>query len=100
VQEKTNVQIGSKDKDFGTLLYKPAIGKNKGKLRIDYTKPTNNIAAAVGDTFLFYQPKLNQAIKSTIAKATKGRTGGFAQLVGLDGSVKALLESYNVEYLD
>ena len=99
VQEKTNVQIGTKDKDYGTLLYKPASGKTKGKLRIDYTKPTNNIAAVNGDTFVFYQPKLNQAIKSTLAKATKGRTSGYAPLVGLDGSMKTLLETYNVEYV-
>src|SRR5918911_1417269 len=45
VQEKTNVQIGTKDKDYGTLLYKPANAKAKGKLRIDYTKPTNNTVA-------------------------------------------------------
>jgi outer membrane lipoprotein-sorting protein len=97
IQEKTNVQIGTKDKDFGTLLYKPSVGKNKGKMRIDYTKPTNNVAAVVGDTFLFYQPKINQAIKSTLAKAAKGRASGYAPLVGLDGSMRNLLESYNVE---
>src|SRR5262245_57135705 len=45
VQEKTNVQIGTKDKDYGTLLYKPANSKAKGKLRIDYTKPTNNVVS-------------------------------------------------------
>lgn len=99
VQEKTNVQIGTKDKDYGALLYKPANGKNKGKLRIDYTKPANNVVSATGDTFLFYQPKLNQAFRNTIAKAAKGRVGGYAQLVGLDGSVKSLLENYNVEYV-
>lgn len=98
-QEKTNVQIGTKDKDYGTLLYKPGAGKAKGKIRIDYTKPTNNTVAVVGDSFLFHQPKINQALKSTIAKAAKGRVGGYAQLVGLDGSVKQLLDSYNIEYI-
>jgi outer membrane lipoprotein-sorting protein len=99
IQEKTNAQIGTKDKDYGMLLYKPAVGKAKGKLRIDYTKPTNNIAAINGDTFIFYQPKLNQAIKSTLAKAAKGRTSGYAPLIGLDGSMRGLLETYNVEYV-
>lgn len=99
VQEKTNVQIGAKDKDHGTLLYKPANGKAKGKLRIDYTKPTNNTVAVIGESFLFYQPKINQAFKNTLAKAAKGRVGGYAQLVGLDGSVKSLVENYNIEYI-
>ncbi len=99
IQEKTNVQIGSKDKDSGTLLYKPASGKNKGKLRLDYTKPANNTVAVTGDTFLFYQPKLNQAIKSTLAKAAKGRASGYAPLVGLDGSIRKLLDNYNVDFV-
>lgn len=99
IQEKTNSQIGTKDKDYGTLLYKPSSGKNKGKLRIDYTKPSNNIASVNGDTFVFYQPKLNQAIKSPLAKVAKGRTNGYAPLIGLDGSLRGLLEAYNVEYI-
>lgn len=99
IQEKTNVQIGSKDKDSGTLLYKPAVGASKGKFRLDYTKPANNTVAMVGDSVLFYQPKLNQAFKNTLAKAAKGRVGGYALLVGLDRSAKGLLESYNIEYI-
>jgi outer membrane lipoprotein-sorting protein len=98
-QEKVNVQIGTKDKDFGSLLYKPGNGKAKGKLRIDYTKPANNTVAVVGESFLFYQPKINQAFKNTLAKAAKGRVGGYAQLVGLDGSVKSLVENYNIEFI-
>jgi outer membrane lipoprotein-sorting protein len=99
IQEKTNVQIGTKDKDYGALLYKPGNGKSKGKLRIDYTKPSNNTIAVVGDNFLFYQPKINQAFKNSLAKAAKGRVGGYAQLVGLDGSVRGLVENYNIEYI-
>jgi outer membrane lipoprotein-sorting protein len=99
VQEKTNVQIGTKDKDYGTLLYKPANGKGKGRLRLDYTKPANNTISVVGDDFLFYQPRINQAFKNTLAKAAKGRVGGYAQLIGLDGSVKSLVENYHIEYI-
>jgi outer membrane lipoprotein-sorting protein len=99
IQEKTNIQIGSKDKDSGILLYKPATGAGKGKFRLDYTKPANNTVTVVGDNFLFYQPKINQALKSTLAKAAKGRVGGYAPLLGLDGSLKGLLEKYNVEYI-
>jgi outer membrane lipoprotein-sorting protein len=98
VQEKVNNQIGTKDKDFGTLIYKPGAGKTKGKLRIDYTKPALNTVAVNGDSFLFYQPKLNQAFKNTLAKAARGRVGGYAQILGLDGSVRGLLDQYNVEY--
>lgn len=97
VQEKVNPQIGSKDSDFGTLIYKPAVGKDKGKLRIDYTKPGVKTLSVIGENFTFYEPKLNQAMKSTVSKATKGKTA--ASLVGLDGSLKALLNSYNMDHV-
>ncbi len=95
VQEKVNPQIGSKDSDYGTLIYKPGVGKEKGKLRIDYTKPGVKTLSVIGENYTFYEPRLNQALKSTVSKATKGKTA--ANLVGLDGSLKALLNNYNME---
>ena len=99
VQEKVNAQIGTRDKDFGTLMYKPAVGKAKGKFRIDYTKPTTNTIAVNGDAVLYYQPKLNQALKMTVAKAAKSRVGGYGQILGLDGSVKSLVDQYNIDFV-
>lgn len=95
VQEKVNPQIGSKDSDYGLLIYKPGVGKEKGKLRIDYTKPGVKTLSVIGENYTFYEPRLNQALKSTVSKATKGKTA--ANLVGLDGSLKALLNNYNME---
>ncbi|MGH9803426.1 MAG: LolA family protein [Blastocatellia bacterium] len=95
IQEKVNPQIGSKDSDYGSLIYKPASGKDKGKLRIDYTKPGVRTLSVIGENFTFYEPNLKQAMKSTVSKASKGKTG--AQLVGLDGSLKALLNNYNMD---
>jgi outer membrane lipoprotein-sorting protein len=98
VQEKTNSQIGITDKLFGAILYKPAEGKAKGRLRIDYNKPSMEIFALVGENFTFYQPRINQAFKSTIAKASKGKANGYVgPLYGLDGSLKSLVSSYNID---
>ncbi len=97
IQEKINPQIGSKDSDYGTVIYKPAAGKDKGKLRIDYTKPGIKSLSVIGENFTFYEPKLNQAMKSTVNKAAKGKAG--ANLIGLDGSLKALLSNYNIDYV-
>lgn len=99
VQQKTNTQLGITDTEFGMLLYKPRAGSTKGKFRIDYSKPSPNIVSIVGENFVFYQPRLNQALKMPVAKAAKGRTGGYAQLVGLDVSVKSLAANYNFEYV-
>lgn len=98
VQQKINTQIGTKDTDYGMLIYKPGV-KGKGKLRIDYTKPDTRVLSIVGDSFVFYQPRINQVLKSTLAKASKGRTGSYTPLVGLDSSLKSLTNDFNIEYV-
>ena len=97
VQQKVNTQIGTKDTDYGMLIYKPGV-KGKGKLRIDYTKPDTRVLSVVGESFTFYQPRINQVFKSTLAKASKGRTG-FTPLLGLDRSLKALTNDFNIDYV-
>jgi outer membrane lipoprotein-sorting protein len=99
IQHKTNSQIGITDTELGAIIYKPAEGKSKGKLRIDYIKPTKDIIALVGENFTYYQPRINQAFKSTLAKASKGRVGGYISLFGLDSSLKSLVNTYNIDYL-
>ncbi len=97
VQQKTNAQIGISDNEYGSLIYKPSAGRNKGRLRINYSRPSNDVIAIVGESVVFYQPRINQVFKSTLAKASKGKVGGYTQLIGLDGSVKSLAGSYNIE---
>lgn len=98
-QQKTNAQIGISDNEYGSLLYKPSAGRGKGRLRIDYTRPSKDTIAMVGDNVVYYQPRINQVFKSTLAKAAKGKVGGYTQLIGLDGSVKSLAGNYNIEFL-
>ncbi len=99
VQQRINSQIGSKDTDYGVLLYKPSAGNTKGKLRIDYSKPDVRTVAVVGENLVFYQPRINQVVKMSVAKASKGKAGSYTQIVGLDGSVRNLAKSYNIEYV-
>jgi outer membrane lipoprotein-sorting protein len=98
ITQHTNVQIGSVDTEQGTILYKPN-GSGKGKLRIDYTKPDTRAVAIIGDEVVLYQPRINQVLKTKLAQATKGRTGGFTQLVALDSSIKSLTTDYRIEYV-
>jgi outer membrane lipoprotein-sorting protein len=97
VQQKTNPQIGSTDTDYGVVLYKPASGKDKGKLRIDYTRPSKDIVSVVGEAVTFYQPRINQVFRGTLNKVSKGKAG--VNLVGLDGSLKTLTANYNIEFV-
>ena len=95
-QQKINPQIGSTDTDYGTLIYKPAVG-GKGRMRIDYTRPDTRTVSVVGENFVFYQPRINQVVKTTLAKASKGRTSGYTSIIGLDGSVKNMAGNYNIQ---
>jgi outer membrane lipoprotein-sorting protein len=97
IQKKTNPQIGSTDTDYGVVLYKPASGKEKGKLRIDYTRPSKDIVSIVGETVTFYQPRINQVFKGPLGKVSKGKAG--ANLIGLDSSLKALTANYNIDFV-
>src|SRR5262245_55815640 len=98
VLEKTNTQIGVTDSEYGQLLYKPGTGKSKQKLRIDYTKPSKDIAVVDGDNYIYYQPRINQAFKGLASKLSKGKQGGFAEFVtiGLNGSLKSASGRYNI----
>jgi outer membrane lipoprotein-sorting protein len=97
IQQKTNSQIGITDKEFGALIYKPADGKSRGKLRVDYVRPSKDIISLIGENLTYYQPRINQVYKTTLAKASKGKVSGYAQLVGLDGSLKSQTNNYNIE---
>lgn len=97
VQQRINSQIGSKDTDSGVLIYKPPVGNSKGKLRIDYNKPDVRVVSLVGENLIFYQPRINQVVKMSVAKASKDKA--YTQIVGLDSSVKNLTKSYNIEYV-
>jgi outer membrane lipoprotein-sorting protein len=97
VQQNTNNQIGITDTNFGAFIYKPAVGKSKGRLRIDYNKPSKDIVSLIGENLILYQPRVNQAVKTTLAKAAKGKVSGYSQLVGLDGSLKSQTGNYNIE---
>src|SRR5262247_61561 len=96
ILEKTNTQIGVTDSEYGQFLYKPGAGKSKQKLRIDYTKPSHDVLSVDGDSYIYYQPRIKQAIKGLASKVSKGKQDGLAQILAivLSGS----LESASGEY--
>jgi outer membrane lipoprotein-sorting protein len=99
IQQKTNPQINITDTSQGALLYKPAGGRDRGKARVDYVKPSKDVFSIVGENVTFYQPRINQVFKNTLAKTAKGKVGGLSQLIGLDGSLKSLGGNYNIDYV-
>jgi len=98
VQEKINNQIGITDTTYGQLLYKPDPSKSNRRLRINYTKPSQDILAVDGDNFVFYQPRIKQAIKGFTSKVSKGKQDGLAQVLAivLSGSLESASGEYDL----
>jgi outer membrane lipoprotein-sorting protein len=98
VQEKTNTQIGVTDTTYGQLLYKPAVSKSKRKLRIDYTKPSQDVLAVDGDKYVFYQPRIKQAFEGLTSRVSKGKQDGLAQILAivLSGSLESASGEYDL----
>jgi outer membrane lipoprotein-sorting protein len=101
VLEKTNMQIGVTDSEYGQLIYKPGTPKSKQRLRIDYTKPSKDILAVDGDSYTYYQPRINQAFKGLASKISKGKQSGLAQFItiGLSGSLRSASGKYNISFV-
>lgn len=98
VQQKVNSQLGTRDTDYGTMMYKPG-DNGKLKLRLDYTRPDTRVAAIVGDNFTYYQPRINQAFKGAVSKASKSRNGIYGLLVGFNGSARSLTSNFSIEFV-
>jgi outer membrane lipoprotein-sorting protein len=101
VQQKTNTQIGSTDTSYGNLVYVPG-PKGKVKAKIEYTKPSSDVLSIAGDNVTYYQPRINQALKTVSSKLSRDRSKGSS--VGLlmammgSGNLPAELRSkYNME---
>jgi outer membrane lipoprotein-sorting protein len=98
VQKRVNSQLGVGDTDYGTLIYKP-LGNGRIRMRLDYIQPDKRTAAVDGDNFTYYQPRINQAFKGALSKATKGKNSLSGLLAGFNGSARSLTASYMIDYV-
>ncbi|HEU5235567.1 MAG TPA: outer membrane lipoprotein carrier protein LolA [Pyrinomonadaceae bacterium] len=62
--DKYNSQIQDSDKFYGTVKYIPVGGKS-AFVRLEWTKPQHEILAVANGAYIFYRPRLNQAIIGT-----------------------------------
>src|SRR5262245_10143152 len=62
--DKYNSQIRDSDQFYGTVKYVPVGGKS-AFVRLEWTKPQHEILAVANGAYVFYRPRLNQAIYGT-----------------------------------
>jgi outer membrane lipoprotein-sorting protein len=61
---KYNSQIRESDEFYGTVKYIPVGGKS-AFVRLEWTKPQHEILAVANGAYVFFRPRLNQAIYGT-----------------------------------
>ena len=95
--EKRNAQLGETDTTEGTTIYLPTQGRD-ALVRIDWTKPVQEILAVNNGKYVLYRPRLKQAIVGN-AKDAKGNGKANSALAFINMSKEQLKTNYTIKYL-
>lgn len=93
-QEKRDMQIGGKEIYSGRIYFQHS-GKDRDKLRIDYTVPEGQVVGVNGDKITLYQKAINQVILTT-RKAQASKSQEFSFIATPYKSVPELKSQYNI----
>jgi outer membrane lipoprotein-sorting protein len=96
-QEKRDMQIGGKEVYSGKIYFQHA-GKDRDRLRIDYTVPEGQVVGVNGDKITLYQKSINQVILTT-RKAQASKSQEFSFIATPYKSVPELKNQYNIVYV-
>ncbi len=75
---KHNPQLNVSDTSIGSTSYLPKNGKRSMYVRIDWTKPTEEMISVIGDKYELYRPRLKQVIRGKVDKAKNNASAGGA----------------------
>lgn len=94
---KWDSTLNDNDTREGTASYIPKTEKHPMYVRIDWTKPDEQMVV-IGDKYELYRPRLNQVIKGNANKAkSSGTAGGALAFMGM--SKAQLQANYTVRYI-
>jgi outer membrane lipoprotein-sorting protein len=97
MMQKYNAQLRDSDMYYGDVQYVAAQGRD-ANVRVDWSKPAQEILAVTGGQYTLYRPRLKQAYQgSTKNASSKGKAGnvlGFA--LSMTGAQAK--SQYNVSY--
>lgn len=95
-QEKRDMQIGGKEIYSGKIYFQHS-GKDRDRLRIDYTVPEGQVVGVNGDKITLYQKSINQVILTT-RQAQASKSQEFSFIATPYKSVPELKSQYNIVY--
>jgi outer membrane lipoprotein-sorting protein len=86
------------DKYEGTTIYLPAKGRD-AYVRINWSKPAEEILSVVNGKYVVYRPRLNQAIIGETKNAPKGGVKANNALAFMNMSRAQLKANYTIRYM-
>lgn len=92
VMTKYNSKIAETDVREGVVSYLPE--NNDLLVRVDWTKPTQEVFSLVRGNIFVYSPRLNSAFTGKLAESQKNAVASFINL-----SREKLAENHNIKYL-
>src|SRR4051812_31004627 len=79
---KYNSQIRDSDEFYGTVRYIP-IGGKSAFVRLEWTKPQHEVLTVANGVYVFYRPRLNQAITGTTNSIKSGKDTDVLALLNM-----------------
>ncbi len=95
---KTDATLKETDTFSGQVSYLPASTSSKHYVRIDWIKPVSEQIVVIGDDYMLYRPRLNQAIRGSLNTASGNKATGGA-LAFMSMSKEQLKANYIVTYI-
>ncbi|HZH30495.1 MAG TPA: outer membrane lipoprotein carrier protein LolA [Pyrinomonadaceae bacterium] len=92
--EKYNAQLRDSDKQSGTVIYLPSVGKN-AFVRVDWQRPQQETLAVADGKYTLFRPRLKMAY---VGDANSNRSKASSVLgFGLDATKSQLMSAYDAQ---
>src|SRR5215471_7000553 len=84
--EKYNSQLRDADKFYGTVRYIPAGARSAAFVRLEWSKPQQEILVVANGSYILYRPRLNQYLTGTTKSVPSDKDSGVMALLSMNAA--------------
>jgi outer membrane lipoprotein-sorting protein len=84
--EKYNSQLRDTDKFYGTVRYIPAGGRSAAFVRLEWSKPQQEILVVANGSYILYRPRLKQYLTGTTNSVHSDKDSGVLALLNMSAA--------------
>jgi outer membrane lipoprotein-sorting protein len=84
--EKYNSQLNDSDKYYGTVRYIPAGGRAASLVRLEWTKPQQEILVVANGGYMLYRPRLKQVVTGNTTSVNNKTDSGVLSLLNMSAA--------------